>query len=237
MPHNPLLILQHIAHEGPGLFGEFLKTKNIGADVVNIYTASCLPDPSNYKAVITLGGPQSANDNNEAMQRELKNLERMLRDEIPYLGVCLGMQTLVRAAGGKVVPYQTKETGWYRTDGSSYLIECTPDGLQDPLLEGLPSHFEVFQLHGETVELSGTTTLLGTAPDCPNQLVRVGTKAYGIQSHVELTRSMLEAWATIDPDLARLDKTTLISTYDNNARPYRATASTLFDNFLSIAGI
>ncbi len=237
MPLNPLLILQHVAHEGPGLFGEFLKVKNIGVDIVNIYDAHCLPNPSDYKAVITLGGPQSANDRDAAMQRELRNLEHILRDEIPYLGVCLGMQTLVQAAGGQVVPCRTKETGWHRANGSSYQIELTADSMQDPLLMGLPPCIDVFQLHGETVTLSDTTTLLATAPDCPNQLVRAGSKAYGIQSHVELTRSMLEAWATIDPDLAQLDRTELTDTYAINATSYQATASSLFENFLAIAGI
>ena len=37
------------------------------------------------------------------MKNELVFIRKVLEAEIPYLGICLGLQTMVRAAGGKVV--------------------------------------------------------------------------------------------------------------------------------------
>nr|WP_287222515.1 gamma-glutamyl-gamma-aminobutyrate hydrolase family protein [Prosthecochloris sp.] len=69
-------------------------------------------DISKSSAVVTLGGPQSANDTDRAMRRELENLKAILDKKIPYLGICLGMQTLVKAAGGNVITCPIKETGF-----------------------------------------------------------------------------------------------------------------------------
>jgi len=45
--------------------------------------------------------------------------------------------------------------------------------------------------------------LLGTGNVCPVQLVNVGSTAYGIQGHVEITEPMLRTWLEEDPDLIR----------------------------------
>ena len=93
---------------------------------------------------MTLGGPQSANDTDKAMRRELENLDTILDQEIPYLGICLGMQTLVKAAGGNVITCPIKETGFYDPDGNPYAVELFQQGLNDPLLSGIPATAPVF---------------------------------------------------------------------------------------------
>lgn len=162
------------------------------------------PPVANYAAVVVLGGPDSANDTNSKMQNELARISDTIRAQIPYLGICLGLQTLVKAAGGRVIRSPVKEVGFIDPECGNFTVTLTNAGKQDPLFEGIGRTFNVFQLHGETVELTDTMVLLAAGKFCRNQVVRVGTNGYGIQCHFELTPSLFENWIHEDTDLLQL---------------------------------
>ncbi len=235
---NQLLIIKNITHEGPGLLEPLLHAYGISADVVDLSQGGTFPDPQIYRAVVVLGGPQSANDATPAMRLQLRQITRIVAEGIPYLGICLGMQLLVKAAGGKVLPCPQKEIGFFDADGDPYDIELTNTGKTDPLFAGLDDTVRVFQLHGETVELAPSgTELLATGAHCRNQAVKVGTSAYGLQCHFEMTRSMFAEWLTIDHDLKRMDHQRLFAQFDALKKEYTATGRRVMENFLGIASI
>ncbi len=155
---------------------------------------------------------------------------------IPYLGICLGLQILVKAMGGKVIKSPTKEIGFIDPEGNYFTVELTDEGKRDQLFEGFPHTFEVFHLHGETVELTGDMKLLGVGKFCRNQIVKIGSNAYGIQGHIELTPEMFKTWINEDPDLLQLDKEDLTSSYDKIKVKYTQLGRQLFKNFLKVAG-
>jgi GMP synthase-like glutamine amidotransferase len=97
---------------------------------------------------------------------------------------------------------------------------------------------DVFQLHGETVELAPSgMELLATGSGCRNQAVRVGKNGYGLQCHFELTREMFESWCRIDPDLEQMDYRELMAEFDRRYEEYTATGMKLMENFLRISGL
>ena len=221
---NNVLIVKNITHEGPGLLETALFEHGIFSNAVNLATGELFPDPRQFSAVVVLGGPQSANDETPAMQLQLRQIEQILHEEIPFLGICLGMQTLVKAGGGKVVKCQTKEIGFNDSEGLPYRIELTPSGKEELLFDGLGNSFPVFQLHGETVELASSgMKLLATSDGCRNQAVRVGT--------------LLADWTGIDSDLKRMDRITLLKQFDAFLSEYTATGLKLMNNFLTFAGL
>ena len=112
----------------------------------------------------------------------------------------------------------------------------TEEGETDPLFKGLDHSFNVFHLHGETVELTNDMTLLAVGKFCRNQIVKVGSNAYGIQCHFELTPEMFEIWINEDPDLLMLDNEVLRSDFENIKIKYTRVGRQLFQNFLNIAG-
>ena len=79
--------------------------------------------------------------------------------------------------------------------------------------------------------------LLGTGKYCENQIIKVADKAYGIQSHFELTEEMLREWARKDPDLLTIGEETLVTSYKVIQDRYNEIGRTIFVNFLRIAGL
>jgi len=204
---------------------------------VDLDQGDALPPVVGFSAVVVYGGPDSANDGTERMRNELAWIRQGLASHVPYLGICLGLQTLVKAAGGRVIPSPTKEVGCRDPAGHRYTVQRTAAGQNDPLLAALGDSFPLFQLHGETVELTEAMILLGVGNICHNQIVRVAMGAYGIQGHVELTRPLLESWLDADPDLRALDREVVLADFTANQAAYAQVGRQLFRNFLQIAGL
>ena len=147
------------------------------------------------------------------------------------------------AAGGTVVKSPTKEVGFIAPDQTRFKVELTEAGRKDPLFQGLGDSFNVFHLHGETVELTTETsatnpmTLLGTGEFCHNQIVRVGVNVYGLQCHFELTPEMFETWLREDSDLLQLDQAALRVNFETIRDEYTRVGRKLMENFLRVAGV
>lgn len=234
--HRTVLVVRNISHEGPGILKEVLDEEQIAVDYCDLSRGETIPDPQGYGAIVVLGGPQSANDDTPAMRHQLQRVREVLDAGIPFLGICLGLQVLVKAAGGWVVKCQEPETGFRSSGGTPYTIELTAVGRMDMLFDGIADNINVFQLHGETVVLPDNATLLAMGNRCPNQVVRVGSNAYGLQCHCEMTRDMFDAWCRIDPSLMAMDRTALLLEFDAVEQGYTITGRSLMRNFLSLAG-
>jgi GMP synthase (glutamine-hydrolysing) len=232
-----ILIIKNITREGPGIIEQILKDKDIKYTIADLSLSNSAMSLKSYSAVVVLGGPDSANDQNKKMESELALISEVLNAGIPYLGICLGMQTLVKAAGGEVVKSPVKEVGFRDPDGDFFKVELTEDGKDDLLFNGMQDSFKVFQLHGETVILTDKMKLLATGKFCRNQIVKIGTNAYGIQCHFELTHEMFEMWINEDSDLRNLDSAKLLSDFKSIKDEYLKTGKQLFHNLLKIAGL
>jgi GMP synthase (glutamine-hydrolysing) len=235
---KPLLIIKNISHEGPGLLEVLLQEQGISYDTIDLSQSEALPDsPNGYQAVAVLGGPDSANDETSTMQAERAFVKQVLDQGLPYLGICLGLQVMVKVAGGEVVKSPYKEVGFHDHEQQPFeVIMKTHVGDHDPLFQDMGENFRVFQLHGETVKLTPDMDQLAIGRLVKNQVVKVGDNAYGIQCHFELTPEMFAEWLTIDPDLKAMDTTELQNQFDHIREDYLNVGQQLFSNFLKIAG-
>jgi GMP synthase (glutamine-hydrolysing) len=146
-----------------------------------------------YDAVLVFGGVMHADqdDHHPWLARETAWLRELLDRGIPILGVCLGVQLLARAAGGRVRRMPAgPEIGWYD-------IELTNAGAVDPVLGSLPRQFEALQWHHYTYEVPDGAVELAQSERC-TQGFRLGN-AWGVQFHPELTQNQLDGWFA-DPD-------------------------------------
>ena len=231
-----VLVVKNRTHEGPGLIEVLLKEHQIPYGITDLDQGERFPSPKSYGAVIVLGGPDSANDRTAKMKEELDRIREALDLKIPYLGICLGLQTLVKAAGGEVVKSPVKEIAFRDQDHEWFQVDLTEEGKRDPMFTRFHTSFPIFHLHGETVVLSEEMTLLGRGKWCANQVARVGENAYGLQGHLELTSEMFEVWLQKDPDLLKLDKEMLRKDFVLLQKEYEKTIRQLFVNFMRLVG-
>ena len=233
------LVVQNMEREGPGAIAAVLRDRGIRYDVADVSRGMKLPASlDRYGCVFMMGGQESANDPAESMVERLELAKYAIGSGVPFLGICLGMQMAVRAHGGSVHKALTKEIGWRDPVSRSYFeIELTGQGRKDPLFSGLPDKLKVFHLHGETVRLASGMVLLATGSVCPNQVVKIGKNAYGVQGHMELTEEMFGTWLGSDPDLKGLSHKELEIDYRSVKDEYESNGHAMLSNFLDIAGL
>lgn len=236
------LIVKNITHEGPGILKHLLDRNGVLYDIINMdhidfETGEVLPDPTLYNAVFVFGGPDSANDRSIRMLDELKMIKLALESGIPYLGICLGMQALVKACGGSVHKSPVKEVGTRGPDGNYFTMDICPGKENDPLFRGLTDSLKIFHLHGETVSLPDNIELLATGKFCRHQIVKAGKNAYGIQGHFELIPEMFSEWMSRDIELRSGDSDGIARDFFDLYEEYRSNGERLFANFLQAAGM
>ena len=231
---DKILIVKNVPREGAGLIEEVLREEAVAFDIIDLDEGAVWPDVTRYRALIVLGGPDSANDDTPKMTQELQHVRTALDAKIPYLGICLGLQVLVKAGGGGVVKSPLKEVGFRDPENHVFDVALSDEGREDPLFRDIQSPFHVFQLHGETVEPTALMVVLGVGRYCRNQVVRVAPNAYGVQFHNELTPEMFEAWCTEDEDLRRLDREQLRTEYSALKDDLEKTGKQLIRNFLRL---
>lgn len=236
-PGSKIWFIQNTKSEGPGYFAELLTHWKIKYEVCNLERGDHLPEVSAIDAVILLGGPMSVNDQTLSMSNLLSWSSVLLKREIACLGICLGLQVLVRAAGGKVVESPIKEIGLKMNGRLPFYCDLTKRGQEDPLFSRFQKRFPIFQLHGETVELTNSMQLLAKGKWCENQVVKIGERAYGFQGHLEVTARLLAEWVTTDPDLLQQDAGALLKDWFHVEKEMHFYCRKTLLNFLKISEI
>lgn len=227
-----IIVIKHVAIEGPGSIGEFFRNTDRRLEVISLHKGEILPqDLEDVEAIISLGGPMNVyeQDKYPFLKEEEEFLKQALKEEIPILGICLGAQALAKACGARVKAAEHKEIGWHK-------VNLTGEGRQDPIFGNLAREFSVFQWHQDTFEISKEGKLLASSDSCVNQAFRFGKNAYGLQFHVEVTAQMIESWINeyINPkDRGVGVKDMLIEAYKNNEM-FRRQANLIYLNFSRI---
>ncbi|RMH64728.1 MAG: type 1 glutamine amidotransferase [Calditrichaeota bacterium] len=194
-----IAIIQHVPHEGPGRFLHLLREAGCRLSFYDLSKLLETPEPDSFDGCIVMGGPDSANDDTPKMRRMRAFTETVLEAGKPYLGICLGMQLLGRAAGGQVIRAPQKETGCLDEQGAPWRVHLNADGREDPVTSRLDASFPIFHLHGETVLPNENIRVLGEGTSCRVQIIRVGARAYGFQGHPEMTRTLFDLWKEKEP--------------------------------------
>ncbi len=225
-----ILFIKHIEIEGPETLGSFFVEQGFPLQIVNLQDGDILPeDLRGIDAVIALGGPMNVyeEDRYPFLKEEDIFLKKVLAGQVPFLGICLGAQLLAKASGGRVVRSLKEEIGWFD-------IGFTPGGRKDPLFEGIPEPWEVFQWHGDMAEPLGGEVILASSARCPVQAFRVGTNAYGLQFHAEITDKSIRDWSADFSRDKQPEREAMLEHYDRVKDGFLRNGGRLCANFLKV---
>jgi GMP synthase-like glutamine amidotransferase len=172
--------------EGPGYFAAFLDRHRIPWRVVALDAGEPVPATLEGIAGIGLmGGPMSVNDELPWVAPMSSLLRDAIREDVPVIGHCLGGQLLAKALGVAVTRSPNAEIGWHD-------VEVEPTPYAQEWFGGMP-RFRTFEWHNETFALPPGATRVLTNAACANQAYVIGN-SIGLQSHVEMTRELVEIW-------------------------------------------
>jgi GMP synthase-like glutamine amidotransferase len=188
-----------------------------------------------YDGVAVFGGGMNVVDQERLpwLTGEIELVRDVLQAGMPLLGVCLGAQLLVTAAGGEVHRVDDPEIGWFE-------VERLPAGDEDPVAGALPERFTAFQWHSYACRLPAGAVELARSPVCP-QAFAVAPGAWGVQFHPEVTPDVLDEWFDdyeSDPDAVRLgfDPDAMRAAVPGHIGEWNAIGRALFDAWVAAVG-
>lgn len=110
-------------------------------EVIHAHLGQALPSLSAPRAVVVTGSPVSVYERLPWSEATASWLAELITREVPVLGVCYGHQLIAHALGGEVSRSPNgREVG---------AVEVRHNG--DPLFDGLPERFSVWQSHVDEV--------------------------------------------------------------------------------------
>jgi GMP synthase (glutamine-hydrolysing) len=232
-----VLVLQHISCEPPGTYEDVLRERDAEIVRVELDAGESLPDRADVDAIVCMGGPMSATDDAELpwLTDEKAFIADAVRADVPFWGVCLGVQLLAASLGARVYPGPAPEVGVLP-------VQLTDEAHDDAVFSALPRELLTLQWHGDTFDLpEGAVALAGSAA-YPNQAFRYGAAAYGVQFHVEVSPDLAREWAEVPEYEAALERVLgpgalddLIGSVEMHADEMRDHASRLFERWLDYA--
>lgn len=189
-----IIVFQHSDIGEAGRLGMTLRDHGFRLDIrrLDLDPTRIPPDYDDVQGVVSLGGPQNADDEGLAqdpwLRAEIDYLRGAHQRELPVIGVCLGAELIARALGGNVTKMPRPEYGFAP-------IRINPAGQVETILAGIAWEHPQLHLHSyEVSTLPPEATLLASSDACKVQAFKAGLRTCAFQFHFECDRPMIEAY-------------------------------------------
>ena len=163
--------------------------QHLGVDVAQITAVTALDGPvdpdyliDSADAILVGGsGKFGVMDSAPWLHDFFDLLGELASRDVPVFASCFGFQGLCIALGAPV------ETIEERAEVGTYVVERTPEAVEDPIFGTLPASFAVQLGHKDSAtRLPDGAVWLVRSELCPYQAMRLGNNVYATQFHPEL---------------------------------------------------
>lgn len=179
--------------ETHGDFDFWIKSKIVGCKfpihVIEAYKNETLPLAEQCVGVVITGSHAMVTDNDDWSERTIDWVSHIVKEQVPFLGICYGHHLLAKSFGGVVGDLPTGiEIG-------SIHINQSQAARDDLLFSGLPRSFAVHATHYQTIlEPPVNSVALATSSHDNYQAIRIGACAWGVQFHPEFSSEIMMAY-------------------------------------------
>ena len=176
MAHETLLILD-LGSQYTQLIARRVRELNVFSEIVRFDITADEVRARAPRGLIFSGGPASVYE-----EQSPKIDKELLELDLPILGICYGLQSMVEHLGGAVEPAPAREYG---------RATATVD-TSSPLFAGLPKESQVWMSHGDRVtKVEGMFTSIAHTDHSPfAATAHVSRPLYGVQFHPEVVHSV-----------------------------------------------
>jgi GMP synthase-like glutamine amidotransferase len=189
-----LHFFQHVEYHDRAFLPEWAARHGHELVRVMVPQATELPDADEIDALIIAGGPMSIWDvkRHPWLSGEKNLLSKLLEQDTPVLGICLGAQLMAERLGATVKPSNNLNIGWYPI--------VLNETIDTTWLSGtLPGQFESFFWHGDVFGLPTDAISVGSTPRNASQGF-VWKRSIALQFHLEVTPEWARHLVTRDSD-------------------------------------
>jgi len=175
--NRQMIVILDFGSQYSELIARRIRETQVYSEVLSYRTTAEQLKQLNPKGIIFSGGPSSVYDD-RAPQCD----PQIWHLGIPVLGVCYGMQLMVKQLGGKVLPAQKREYG-----KASLLIDDPTD-----LLTNVEDGTTMWMSHGDSCDQlpEGFEVLAHTENTPCAAIANYEKKLYGVQFHPEVVHSV-----------------------------------------------
>ena len=233
-----VIVLQHIKIEDPGYIKDLMIADGVKLTTIELDEGDRIPnDIEKFDAMFCMGGPMDTwmEKDYPWLIDEKKRIKEFVVDlKKPYLGFCLGCQLLGEVIGGRVVESNNSEIGMLNIDFSE-------NKKNDLLFSKFPEKITSLQWHSYEVrnlESNKNVTLIASSPETKYQIFKYQNHAYGIQFHIEVKDTTVNAWGCVPEYKSALEKQLgkgALEKFDkeaqNNMQNMNSYSKILYENF------
>jgi GMP synthase-like glutamine amidotransferase len=170
--------LQHVPFEGLGCIEPWLAANSHTVTCTRFWAGDALPATETVDGLIIMGGPMGVYD--EAlyswMAAEKAFIKKIIAQNKPVLGICLGAQLIAEVLGSSVWKNDQREIGFFPVTGDGKLF---------------PAEFTPFHWHGDTFGIPAGAKHLASSAATENQAFIYKDNVLALQFHLETTEESL----------------------------------------------
>jgi GMP synthase-like glutamine amidotransferase len=228
---SEILIIRHVAHEGPGYLSDFLEQQQIAHRVFAIDAGDPMPDSlKGVAGLVFMGGPMSVNDDLLWIEPALNVIRSAFDSNIPVLGHCLGGQLMAKALGATIGANPVPEYGWLP-------VQVDNNDTARGWFKGMANEFDAFHWHGETFALPDGATLVLGSKHCANQAFVYGN-SLAMQCHIEMTPELVQDWVgrasddTLSPSPSIQSRQEILANLNEKIAALQSHANTVYQRWI-----